>query len=326
MVANDWGLGCDREGDSNARGGARVKQGRTKGSAAKDAKSQKGPQFLRYFEPVVEALKELGNSGTVDEVVDNVMERMEVSEAEQAETTSNGQSRVRNQIAWARFYLAKAGLVDASRRGVWSLTEAGTTAKLDPESVYTLFKRVQARFTKAQKVGSPAVDNDAEDADPSGADDDSYATELLGILRSLPPAGFERICQRLLRASGFEKVLVTGRSGDGGIDGEGVLAVNPLVTFKVLFQCKRYKDGRLVNPSQVRDFRGAMAGRADKGIIITTGTFTPDAKKEATRDGVPPIELVDQDKLVTMFEQARLGLRPKQTFEVEASFFEEFRK
>ncbi|MCK9463946.1 MAG: restriction endonuclease [Proteobacteria bacterium] len=108
--------------------------------------------------------------------------------------------------------------------------------------------------------------------------------------------------------------------------GHGVLAVNPLVTFKVLFQCKRYKDGRQVNVSQVRDFRGAMAGRADKGIILTTGTFTSDARKESTRDGVPPIELVDQDKLVAMFELAEIGLRPKKTFDVDVAFFEEFRK
>jgi len=134
------------------------------------------------------------------------------------------------------------------------------------------------------------------------------------------------VCQRLLRESGFQNVIVTGRSGDGGIDGHGVLEVNPLVTFRVLFQCKRYGDKNSVTPSQVRDFRGAMQGRADKGLILTTGTFTGDARKEATRDGVPPIELVDGEKLVAMFERAELGLREVKTFEVDDAFFEEFRK
>ena len=97
------------------------------------------------------------------------------------------------------------------------------------------------------------------------------------------------------------------------------------MTFKVLFQCKRYGD-RPVTPSQVRDLRGAMLGRADKGLIMTTGTFTLDARKEATRDGVPPIELVEGAKLITMFERAGIGLRPVQTFEVDETFFEEFRK
>jgi len=119
---------------------------------------------------------------------------------------------------------------------------------------------------------------------------------------------------------------VTGRSGDGGIDGHGVLEVNPLVTFKVLFQCKRYGDSTAVTPSQVRDFRGAMQGRADKGLILTTGSFTSDARKEATRDGVRPIELVDAEKLIAMFERANLGLRPKQTFDVDEAFFAEFAK
>ena len=111
------------------------------------------------------------------------------------------------------------------------------------------------------------------------------APYLLNLIKSLPPGGFERLSQRLLRESGFQKVEVTGKTGDGGIDGVGILQVNPFVSFNVLFQCKRYQGA--VTPSQIRDFRGAMMGRADKGIIITTGTFTLEAKKEARRDGAP---------------------------------------
>jgi len=142
------------------------------------------------------------------------------------------------------------------------------------------------------------------------------------ILRGLPPEGFERISQRLLRESGFSQVIVTGRSGDGGIDGHGTLRINPLVSFRVLFQCKRYTG--VVTPTHVRDFRGAMTGRADKGIIITTGSFTAAAKEEAARDGAPPIELIDGEKLLDMFEELELGLTPTKTFEVEESFFKEF--
>jgi restriction system protein len=144
----------------------------------------------------------------------------------------------------------------------------------------------------------------------------------MNTLLNLPPDGFERLCQRLLRESGFEKVQVTGKSGDGGLDGIGLLQVNPFVSFKVLFQCKRYLGA--VNASQVRDFRGAMMGRADKGIILTTGTFTADARKEAVRDGVPPIELVDGEKLIDMFETLELGLKPKKAYDLDPIFFEEF--
>ncbi len=144
------------------------------------------------------------------------------------------------------------------------------------------------------------------------------------MLAKLSPAGFERLSQRLLREAGFIQVVVTGRSGDGGIDGHGTLQVNPLVSFKVLFQCKRYKGS--VSPSQVCDFRRAMQGRADKGIIITTGSFTAEARREASRDGVPPIELIDGEKLIEMFKQLEFGLKPVKAYEVDESFFEEFRK
>jgi restriction system protein len=155
------------------------------------------------------------------------------------------------------------------------------------------------------------------------ADDTDYRTKLLTILQSLPPEGFERLCQRLLREAGFEQVAVTGRSGDGGIDGHGVLGLNAFVSFRVLFQCKRYVGS--VSPSHVRDFRGAMQGRADKGLILTTGSFSADARREASRDGAPPIELVDGEKLVTLFGQLELGLRSVTTYEVDEPFFNEYR-
>lgn len=290
------------------------------------SKRSKGPVFLRFVSPIIETLKELGNSGTAGEVTDRVIARLSIPESEQEETTSNGQSRVRNQIAWARFYLVKGGLLDASQHGIWTLTAAGQAASLDADSVHKMFRGVQKQFPRKETAEGTPLDAEDEEADGPEGQADDYQAALLATLRALPASGFERICQRLLRESGFQQVVVTGRSGDGGIDGHGVLEINPLVTFKVLFQCKRYGDNTVVTPSQVRDFRGAMQGRADKGLVLTTGTFTAEARKEATRDGVPPIELVDGDKLVAMFVRAGLGLRPVQTYEVDDKFFEEFRK
>jgi restriction system protein len=146
----------------------------------------------------------------------------------------------------------------------------------------------------------------------------------LEIIKELSPAGFERLCQRLLRESGFTQVSVTGRSGDGGIDGIGILEVNPFVSFRVLFQCKKYSGS--VGASHVRDFRGSMLGRADKGIIITTGSFTQDAQKEALRDGAPPLELVHGEKLLDMFENLELGLIPRKSYDVDESFFSSFKE
>jgi len=283
----------------------------------------KGPQFLRFCIPIVETLQDLGGSGQPKEVTNAVLERLHISEQEQAKTTKSGSSRVRNQVAWARFYLAKADIVDASKRGVWALTLKGRTLQLSQSAVSQLFKDIQASLP-TRHIKPIAVDDETEIVPPTEQPTDTSGTRsLLDVLRSLPPEGFERASQRLLRESGFERVVVTGKSGDGGIDGNGILQVNPFVSFTVLFQCKRYAGS--VSASQVRDFRGAMVGRADKGIIITTGTFTTEAVKEARRDGAPPIELVDGDTLVQMFERLELGVRPKTVYEVDETFFEEYR-
>jgi len=283
----------------------------------------KGPQFLRFVAPIIERLHLLGGSGTPREVTDAVVAALRIPEREQRKTLKNGTSRITNQVHWARFYLAKDGYLRSSERGVWTLTEKGLAANLSEPDVHELFKRVHESLPKSTTKVSDAedLDADSEEKPPSSVDD--YKAQLMATLLSLPAKGFEMICRRLLREAGFEEVVVTGRSRDGGIDGHGVLKLNPFVTFQVLFQCKRYEGS--VSSSQVRDFRGAMAGRTDKGIIITTGTFTTEAAKEARRDGVAPIELVDGEKLIELFATLQLGLRPRQTFEVDEEFFREFR-
>lgn len=288
---------------------------------------KEGTQFLRWFGPLLDALRELGGSGTPEEATDKVAELCKVPDLEQNELMESGQPRFRNQVAWARFYLKREGMLDSSTRGVWSLTEKGQATHLTYAQAHEIFRnqvKIDAAARKQKQKDRPTeTESDTpEEADLSIAAD--YRDRLLAAIQALPFGGFERLCQRLLREAGFQQVTVTGRSGDNGIDGHGILELNAFVTFKVLFQCKRYMGS--VGTSQVRDFRGAMEGRADKGIILTTGTFTQDAKREARRDGARPIELVDGDKLVVMFEKLELGLRPKTVFEVDDGFFEEFRK
>jgi restriction system protein len=279
-------------------------------------------QFAKYIGPVLQAIRELGGSGRPDEVRSAVARDLRISDAEQSAPLPSGvQTRFENQVHWARFYLAKAGYIDSSLRGVWTLTEKGRSlGEVTPDEIQRIIREVSER-TKPVGGGETASSPDTEETITAASD---YREELARTLQSLPPAGFERFCQRLLRESGFQEVAVTGRSGDGGIDGIGILQINALVSFKVLFQCKKYAGS--VTPSHVRDFRGAMTGRADKGIIITTGSFTSEARKEAIREGAPPIELVDGEKLASMLEKLELGLRPRQTFEVDASFFEEYKR
>lgn len=286
-------------------------------------KNVEGAQFLRYFGPLLDALRGLGGSGTPDEVVERIASDLKLPDDVQNELLPSGELRFRNQVAWARFYLVREGLLDSSKRGVWSLTERGRSTVLTLEQA----REISLKWVKIFQEQRRAKANKAEPseevvAEATGATSNDYRSAVLDRLLKIPASGFERLCQRLLREAGFTQVVVTGSTGDGGIDGYGTLSVNPLVSFKVLFQCKRYS--KSVAPSHVRDFRGAMAGRADKGIILTTGTFTAEARREASRDGVPPIELIDGDKLVDMLEQLELGLRAVKTYEVDNAFFGEF--
>ena len=287
-------------------------------------KNEEGAQFVKYFGPLLDALRKLGGSGSPNEVVEQIASDLGLSDEVQNDLLPSGESRFRNQVAWARFYLVREGLLDSSRRGVWSLTERGRSTSLMHEQAREIFLR-QVKHFQDQRRAKAAVEEPIAErvAEGTGAPSKDYRSETLELLLALPPEGFERLSQRLLREAGFTQVVVTGQSGDGGIDGYGTLQINPLVSFKVLFQCKRY--AKSVAPSHIRDFRGAMAGRADKGIVITTGSFSTEARREASRDGVPPIELIDGEKLIDMLENLELGLRPVTTYELDHVFFSEFR-
>jgi restriction system protein len=287
-------------------------------------KRQSQAEFVRWFGPLLEALRELGGSAKPREAADKIAEKLDLNDDKLNEVLDSGQLRYYNQVAWARQYLAWEGLIDTSQHGIWTLTSKGEATKLGENTARELFLKWVEIHRKARK-GKSEVDiiEEQEESEPENLKPKTKP-DLLQVLQSLTPTGFEKICQRLLRESGFENVVVTGQSHDGGIDGYGTLEMNPFVSFKVLFQCKRYKG--TVSRSQVGDFRNAMIGRAEKGIIMTTGTFSSDAVKEANREGAPQVELVDGEKLVEMFEKVELGVKPKIIYEVDLPFFEPYMK
>ena len=283
--------------------------------------------YADLFQPVLDALKQLGGSGRPVEVTDIIVSRLGITDEMMSVTTKAGVPLFTNRVHWARLYLARSGYIDSSKRGVWSLTDKGRQETITTEKTIEIERRVKkdAAVRAAEKKRDRQErgrEGEAEERVGELLQNQGHRGSIKAILHKLPPDGFERLCQRLLRESGFEQVAVTGRSGDGGIDGHGVVQVNPFVSFRVLFQCKRYVGA--VGAGTVRDFRGAMMGRADKGIIMTTGTFSQDAKREAVRDGVPPIELVDGDDIVDLFESLELGLTPRKAYEVDEAFFEDF--
>jgi restriction system protein len=261
----------------------------------------------QYFGPLLNALRELGGSGTPDEVVDQIAEDLHVSEEVQEVLLSSGEPRFRNQVRWARMFLVREGYIDSSKRGVWKLTASGFSTHLsgqDSQELLQKWTRIFAEERRKNKQTS-SIELTADEVQEVASED--YRMLLVQTLVSLPPAGFERFAQYLLRASGFSQVQVTGRTGDGGIDGIGIFQINPLMSLKIVFQCKRYQGS--VSAGAMRDFRGALAGRSDKGLFLTTGTFTSGARQEATRDGVPSIELVDSDKLIGMLLNFQIGVK-----------------
>jgi restriction system protein len=282
------------------------------------------PTFDALMWPTLQALKEMGGSANNEELLAKVIELANIPPDVQAvEHTDHRQTKVNYNLAWAKTYLKKVGAIDNSTRGVWSLTKLGESLT-EPElaSIPSRVRKLTARGKRGPTTDT-GIENAAQLAGSEGDEgaEVPWKDELLAILLALSPSAFERLAQRLLREAGFLKVEVTGKSGDGGIDGIGVLRVN-LLSFQVLFQCKRYQGS--VGAGVIRDFRGAMVGRSDKGLLITTGTFTPDAKREAARDGAPPIELIDGDQLCDLLKQLKLGVRTElvEKMTVEPGWFE----
>ena len=260
--------------------------------------------------PLLRSLRALGGSGSVEEIYDKVVELEKLPDdvlSQLHDPEKSNQTEVAYRLAWARTYLKKYGLLENSTRGVWALTaKAKETEQVDPQDVVRTVRSLD-------KKESPEIDTETS-VPAEVSQEEEWKQKLHAILtQKLAPAAFERLVQRLLRESGFTQVEVTGRSGDGGIDGRGIARIHGFMSFHVLFQCKRYKGS--VSSSEIRDFRGAMVGRADKGLFITTGTFSPSAVKEATRDGAPPIDLVDGNDLADKLRDLGLGVR-KETIEI----------
>ena len=275
-------------------------------------------RYIRFYGPILEVLRELGGAASPKEVKAAVLERVSIAEVELARTLKSGQNAVENEIAWARDGLRRLGFIDGSVQGVWRLTPDGAQAHLSLEEARAL--RDDVYQAVRNEVEKPGNDQNFEPPEEVGAPDSDG--DLLEAIYALTPAGFEQLCKRVLREAGFYKVDVTRSGPDGGIDGRGILQLNELVSFRVMFQCKRYKGA--VGVDVIRNFQAALQGRADKGIILTTGFFTRDSEKEASREGGMPVELVDGQRLVGLMERLGLGVKPRTVFDVDTKFFESF--
>ena len=280
------------------------------------------PKYYEFMNPTLQALRAGGGTLTNEEIVNAVVNLMQLpDEVLDRQQHGHNLGEVEYRIAWAKSYLKKAGYLTQSARGVWALTPQGKeTDSVDERVIVTEIRReyVARRKAKAilQAFQEPQGENEAEaSAEEEIEAELGWKQHVLDTLLTMSPDAFERLSQRLLRECGFTQVEVTGRSGDGGIDGKGVLRLGGLINFQVVFQSKRYAG--TVSAGTVRDFRGAMIGRADKGLIISTGTFSRDARAEAIRDGAPAIDLVDGQELADLLKQYELGVKTVMVEKVE---------
>lgn len=268
--------------------------------------NNKLPQIPELMNPVLDALHQLGGSGSIDEIAEVVIENSDFSDEivnQMHNPDESNQTEIEYRLAWARTYLKKYGIINNSSRGVWVLVpDKNDTKKVNPDQVVEKIREGFKKKKESQKAEDKTIDEDLPD------EESSWYKKLHNVLTEImSPDAFERLTKRILREAGFTQIEVTKRSRDGGIDGKGIMKINSFLSFHVVFQCKRYKD--TVSSNHVRDFRGAMIGRADKGLLITTGAFTRDAKKEAARDGAPPIDLVDGDQLAEKLKEFELGIK-----------------
>ena len=264
--------------------------------------------YDQLMQPLMTALVNLGGSGRIDEIYEAVLELEKLDEETLGilhNPEKSSQTEIGYRLAWARTYLKKAGYLENSSRGVWALTDKAKQApKIDSRKIVNSVRSLDKKISQ----------DTADASDPAASVDESPEETLAWreklhhiLIEEMSPEAFERLTQRMLRESGFVHVEVTGRTGDGGIDGKGIARINGLMSFHIAFQCKKYKGS--VGAPEIRNFRGAIVGRADRGMFITTGNFTKAAIEEANRDGAAPIDLVDGDQLADKLKELALGIK-----------------
>lgn len=273
---------------------------------ARPKKYQNVPQVDELYVPLIKSLKILGGSGNIEEINEKIYELEQYPDAALNIPHGDGRTEIEYRLAWARTKLKQLGILENSARSVWALTNKEINEEeFDKKKISKENSKLRKDVINELGIESEEIIVDCKD-------------NLLQKILSISPDAFERLTQRILRESGFIQVEVTGKVGDGGIDGKGIVRVSGFLSFHVIFQCKRYKSS--VTASQIRDFRGAMQGRADKGLFVTTGTFTRDAIKEATRDGAPPIDLIDGELLCDKLKELKLGINVEYVEDVKINY------
>lgn len=279
------------------------------------------PTYTQLIEPVYSVIKDLGGSATNDEIRDKIITNLQLSDEivdEPHVGAASQRTELEYQLAWARTYLKKYGAIENTKRGVWVITTAfADVASVDYKEVtkMVLEKKIGSSFDESTEND----DNPENDGIEPPEELEPWRMQIAEILHTMDPFAFERLSQLLLRECGFSQVTVTKKTSDGGIDGTGKLRINGIFSFNVAFQCKRFKGS--VTAGDIRDFRGSLTTDIEKGVFITTGSFTKAARDEASNAGKQQIDLIDGEEFINKLIEYRLGVREKTIFEVDEEFF-----
>lgn len=288
------------------------------------------PRYSGLITPTYNALRTLGGSGSNEEILNQIIADLaipdEVSDISHQGNTN--MSELQYQLAWARTYMKNYGIIENSSRSIWSIKpEYMGVESLDDKAIISTVVRQGVERRKNNHSASDETPNPNQPEDDSPENDEveypdeakPWRVRLSEILQNMDPYGFERLSQRVLRECGFSQVEVTKKSGDGGIDGTGKLKINGIFSFNVAFQCKRYSG--LVGAGAIRDFRGSLTTDIEKGVLITTGTFSKAAKEEASNPGKQQIDLIDGEEFINKIAEYGIGVKEIKSYEIDEDFF-----
>ena len=270
---------------------------------------QQVPKYSILIEATYKALKLLGGSGKNDEINEKATSILGLSDdiLEIPHLNSSSLSEVNYRLAWARTLLKNYGAIVNSARSVWSISPSFSNInEVDGDLIEKKY------HVKDKKSKTEVPDELPEEIRP-------WRKKLYDVLIKMDPFAFEHLTQRVLRECGFTQVVVTKKTGDGGIDGTGRLKINGIFSFNIAFQCKRYQG--VVSSSDIRDFRGSLTTNIEKGVFITTGSFSKAAIEEAASPGKQQIDLIDGEDFITKLAEFGIGVKEVKDYEVDEDFF-----
>jgi len=291
------------------------------------------PDYQTIMLPLLECLKDK-KMHKISDLIEKLTDEFKLTDEEREKKYENGKHRIfSNRVRWARLYLKKAGLVKDPERGYLIITNQGIEALiLAPPKIDSQFLKRYPEFidkkSKKDATGTSeymldsekeTLEKDTPDELIQKAFDDIKETlelDLLNLLRTRSPKFFETAVSLLLESMGYGKAVVTGKKGDGGID--GVLYHDELGLETIVFQAKRYAENNIVNASMVRDFLGGIDeinATATKGVFITTSRFTPDARKIKSKTKI--LKLIDGDELVKLMIDYEIGVNVYDTYKLK---------